>query len=195
MQACVLNADFTVHQIISLQDAVLLSQRQRDGKSVAVVLKRSETVLRGSELAPEILYLVKYVRKAYPKSISWSARNMKIRDHLTCRYCGVSAHESELTIDHLIPRSKNGLSTWENTVTACQPCNAAKGDRLLSDTSLSLIGKSPTQPTVMEFFQTLQTIDTKMLTAKSSEKKKNVWTKKVREFFESEAYQLNATQS
>lgn len=64
------------------------------------------------------------------------------RDDNICQYCGATSH---LTIDHIIPRSKGGLDTWENLVTACYPCNTKKGDRFLIETNLKL-SKQPKAP-------------------------------------------------
>jgi 5-methylcytosine-specific restriction endonuclease McrA len=58
-----------------------------------------------------------------------------LRDGFECAYCGAP---DNLTFDHVIPRSKGGRTTWENIVTACSPCNLAKGGRLLKDSDLGL---------------------------------------------------------
>src|SRR5262249_53364530 len=49
------------------------------------------------------------------------------RDNYACQYCGSGVR---LTMDHVVPRSRGGLSSWENVVTSCAPCNHRKGDRL-----------------------------------------------------------------
>jgi 5-methylcytosine-specific restriction endonuclease McrA len=56
--------------------------------------------------------------------------NVFLRDRFTCQYCGESLPTHDLTFDHLIPRSRGGHTTWTNVVTACSPCNLAKGSRL-----------------------------------------------------------------
>ena len=56
--------------------------------------------------------------------------NVFLRDRFTCQYCGEPNTASELTFDHVVPRSRGGRTAWENVVTACTHCNLAKGSRL-----------------------------------------------------------------
>ena len=56
-------------------------------------------------------------------------RGVLARDRETCQYCGTQPGKSSLTVDHVIPRSKGGPSSWENIVASCAPCNRRKGDR------------------------------------------------------------------
>ena len=74
-------------------------------------------------------------------------REVLRRDQNTCQYCG---SKKNLTIDHVVPRSKGGLHTWDNVVIACAPCNGKKGDQLLSLTQMSLkrSPKAPLHPVV-----------------------------------------------
>jgi hypothetical protein len=62
-------------------------------------------------------------------------KNIFNRDGYICQYCGKSFSAKQLTIDHIIPRSKGGKSTWENVVACCESCNRKKGNRLLSEIS------------------------------------------------------------
>ena len=73
-----------------------------------------------------LLTYVRIPRDAHRRKIT--RRAVFARDRWTCQYCG---HErGSLTVDHVIPRSKGGPSTWENIVACCAPCNRRKGDRL-----------------------------------------------------------------
>jgi len=76
-----------------------------------------------------------------------SRREVFRRDNHTCQYCG---NTKRLTLDHVIPRSKGGTHTWDNIVTACEPCNLAKSDRLLHETGMVLKSKlkAPIHPAV-----------------------------------------------
>ena len=77
---------------------------------------------------PVVIRLVSYVRvprDTHKRKIT--RRAVFARDGWTCQYCG---SRSNLTVDHVIPRSKGGLSSWENIVASCAPCNRRKGDRL-----------------------------------------------------------------
>ena len=76
-----------------------------------------------------VIRLITYVRiprDAHSRKIT--RRAIFARDRWTCQYCGTGHHA--LTVDHVIPRSKGGSSSWDNIVTCCAPCNRRKGDRL-----------------------------------------------------------------
>ena len=60
--------------------------------------------------------------------ISFSRFNVHLRDEFKCQYCGVQEQYSELTMDHVKPRSHGGKATWDNIVTCCKPCNTKKSD-------------------------------------------------------------------
>ncbi len=86
---------------------------------------------------PEIISLLTFDR--LPQSVvTFSRRNIFKRDRYTCQYCGRQPQPDELTIDHVIPRSQGGSSTWENCVLACVNCNHAKADRTPSQARLRL---------------------------------------------------------
>jgi 5-methylcytosine-specific restriction endonuclease McrA len=61
--------------------------------------------------------------------IKFSRFNMALRDHFKCQYCNIEVDYENSTIDHVIPRSKGGKTTWDNVVTCCTKCNSAKGSR------------------------------------------------------------------
>ncbi len=63
--------------------------------------------------------------------------NILLRDDETCQYCG--KHARDLTLDHVIPRSRGGQSTWENLVACCKQCNGRKGNRLLKEAGMKLL--------------------------------------------------------
>lgn len=77
---------------------------------------------------PEVLTLTRHDRPR-ESAVTFSRRNIFKRDHSTCQYCGGRPGSQELTIDHVIPRSHGGSSTWENCVLACVACNARKANR------------------------------------------------------------------
>ena len=91
---------------------------------------------------PEVIVLDRYDR--LPKvAVSFSRRNLFKRDCWTCQYCGIQPGGDELTIDHVVPRSQGGASTWENCVLACVTCNKRKADRTPPEAGMKL----PTTPT------------------------------------------------
>lgn len=95
-------------------------------------------------LVPEVILLTGFQRMP-PRTVKFNRRNIYMRDHYTCQYCGIRPPKEELTIDHVIPRSRGGRSVWENVVLACQGCNSRKGDLLPEDARMQLL-KVPKRP-------------------------------------------------
>ncbi len=93
---------------------------------------------------PEVLTLKHYDR-ARESAVTFSRRNLFRRDHNMCQYCGVRPGTAELTIDHVVPRARGGVSTWENCVLACVACNSRKADRSPAQAGMRL-RKSPIRP-------------------------------------------------
>ena len=77
---------------------------------------------------PSVISLKQYIAAA--KRPAFTRFNVFLRDRFSCQYCSVGGPASELTFDHVTPRSRGGHTTWENVVTACMRCNLGKGDRL-----------------------------------------------------------------
>ena len=86
---------------------------------------------------PEVIVLRTCDRFTRPKVI-FSRRNLFRRDRNTCQYCGTRYSTEELSIDHVVPRSLGGVSSWTNCVVACLACNARKGNRDLEAAAMSL---------------------------------------------------------
>ncbi len=82
----------------------------------------------------------------------FSRQNVYLRDLYTCQYCSDTIAGKELTIDHVIPVSKGGLTTWENSVTSCRACNTAKGAKLWKPL------KSPQQPDYWRLVNHIQNV-------------------------------------
>jgi 5-methylcytosine-specific restriction endonuclease McrA len=122
----VLNATFEPINVCSVRRAAILLL-----KSKAELLEHATWELRSEHTAmprPVVIRLVSYVkvpRDTHRRKIT--RRAVFARDGWTCQYCG---SRSNLTVDHVIPRSKGGGSSWENIVAACAPCNRRKGDHL-----------------------------------------------------------------
>ena len=85
--------------------------------------------------APSVVRLARQVRRPWTR-LALSRQGVFQRDGYTCQYCGVRPRE--LTLDHVIPRSRGGPNTWENLVTACPRCNGRKGGRLLAEAHMTL---------------------------------------------------------
>jgi 5-methylcytosine-specific restriction endonuclease McrA len=92
---------------------------------------------KAQALGKRVIRLVNYIKLPYEKlSQNRPSRAMIYkRDGHKCQYCGSTKN---LTIDHIIPRSRGGEDTWENLVVACMPCNSKKSDKLLVETNLIL---------------------------------------------------------
>ena len=121
----VLNATYEPINVCTVRRAVVLLLKEK-----AELLERGRWELHSesSTLArPVVIRLMSYVnvpRDAHRRKIT--RRAVFARDSWTCQYCG---SRSNLTVDHVIPRSKGGSSSWENIVASCAPCNRRKGDR------------------------------------------------------------------
>jgi 5-methylcytosine-specific restriction endonuclease McrA len=97
-----------------------------------------------SLLAPQVIMLTRYARRP-PQQVKFSRRNIYLRDNYTCQYCGSAPPRDELTIDHIVPRSRGGRTTWENVVLACVRCNTRKGNRLPDESRMSPL-RAPLRP-------------------------------------------------
>jgi 5-methylcytosine-specific restriction endonuclease McrA len=93
---------------------------------------------------PEVIVLAGYDRLP-SAAVSFSRRNIFKRDHYTCQYCGDQPGSEELSIDHVVPRSQGGTSTWENCVLACVACNKRKADRTPQQAGMRL-RRQPARP-------------------------------------------------
>jgi 5-methylcytosine-specific restriction endonuclease McrA len=94
--------------------------------------------------APEVIVLHDYDRVP-SASVTFSRRNIFKRDHYVCQYCGDQLGGEDLTIDHILPRSRGGASSWENCVLACLACNKQKADRTPEEAKMKL-RKPPVRP-------------------------------------------------
>jgi 5-methylcytosine-specific restriction endonuclease McrA len=87
---------------------------------------------------PRVILLIAYDR--VPKHrIRFSRYNIFARDRNTCQYCGRKFARGELNLDHIIPRSQGGISSWENVVCSCLPCNRKKGGKTPEQARMRLI--------------------------------------------------------
>ena len=94
--------------------------------------------------APAVVRLVQFVRR-HRVRISFSRRNVFLRDGHRCQYCNQSLPASELTTDHVVPRSRGGTTSWDNVVAACGPCNRKKANRTPAQARMSL-KRQPRRP-------------------------------------------------
>jgi 5-methylcytosine-specific restriction endonuclease McrA len=95
-------------------------------------------------LIPHVVQLLAFERMPR-QEVKFSRGNIYLRDHNRCQYCGRKFSSAELSLDHVIPISRGGKSTWENVVCACLPCNVRKGNKLLTECGVQLI-RQPVRP-------------------------------------------------
>ena len=148
MDQCVLlNADYTFLSMVNWKRAMCLIAKDK-----VQVLRQSERIIRTAKgivvKVPIVMKLVKLIRKLYLNRVPFSKKNVLVRDGFKCAYCGYDSRR--LTIDHIIPKSRNGRATFENCVASCKPCNNKKGGRTPSEARMYLKIKAY-QPTISEF--------------------------------------------
>ncbi len=131
-RALVLNATYEPLSIVSARRAVVLVLREK-----ADMVEEGDGALRSASVAvpvPTVIRLRTFVRVPYHRRVPLNRRAIFTRDDGRCQYCGASAEN----IDHVIPRSRGGLHTWENVVAACRRCNTKKGNRSPKEAGLTL---------------------------------------------------------
>ncbi len=94
--------------------------------------------------APQVVILTKY-GAIHQKTVKFSPRAIYRRDEYKCQYCQKKFKKEDLSLDHIIPKSRAGKNTWENCVAACVRCNNKKADRTPAEAGLKL-PKKPTKP-------------------------------------------------
>ena len=136
-QVLVLNATYEPLNIVSLQRAVVLLLKDK-----AEVLEAAGALIRSERLAlelPLVIRLVYFVRVPRRMPLPLTRRSLMSRDHFACQYCGSQPSKVQLTLDHVVPRSRGGRTDWDNVVTACIPCNQRKGDRRPKEAGMRLL--------------------------------------------------------
>jgi 5-methylcytosine-specific restriction endonuclease McrA len=126
----VLNADFEILHTVSLNHAIRMIVR-----GVAEVHEAADEFI-GNFIRPISVRLLKYVVTTwrFQRQPKWSKSGVLRRDKFICTFCGGKA----TTIDHVLPRSRNGKNSWKNTIAACSPCNNKKADRTPEEAKMPL---------------------------------------------------------
>ena len=104
------------------------------------VVRSQRSVIR----IPSVVVLKEFVKPQ--KRVAFTRFNLFLRDEFCCQYC---AAKGDLTFDHVLPRSRGGITSWENVVAACSPCNLRKGNRTLKQVGFQL-GRRPRPPNADE---------------------------------------------
>lgn len=143
----VLNQNYEPLSVCSVRRALLLILRGR-----AEAVEKLEVVVRSVSQefsVPSVVRLERYIN-APRRSVVLSKRNIFKRDRFECQYCG--KRDAKLTIDHVVPRTKGGPSTWENMVCACAACNNKKGEQRPEQVGLKL-RTQPKRPNSVSFMR------------------------------------------
>src|SRR5579864_4431338 len=139
MAVLVLNSSLQPLSVIPERRLVVLLSKQKVtfvDDSVRQLIEESIQARRLELERPVIVQLLANVR--VPRLVLQPTRsNILLRDDETCQYCGKRSRE--LTLDHIIPRSRGGLSTWENLVACCKSCNRRKGNHLPAEGGMKLM--------------------------------------------------------
>ncbi len=132
----VLNASYEPINVCAARRAIVLVL-----KGVAITEEINGHFLHSARLAmrvPSVIRLLEY-RRIPHQSRALSRKNILLRDRNACQYCGEVLSSTELTLDHVIPRSRGGASTWENLVACCHECNHKKGNHLPAEAGMKLL--------------------------------------------------------
>ena len=144
----VLNATYEPLSIVSVKRALVLLLKEK-----AELVECAEERLHAARISlpvPLVIRLVYYVRIPHQVTMAPTRRSVLQRDNHTCQYCGATSAQAALTLDHLLPRSRGGETTWENVVTACRTCNMRKGGRT-PDEAHMVLRRRPGRPHYLAF--------------------------------------------
>ena len=141
----VLNQDYQAIGVCGVERAFVLVLLQKAEMLTAHPKRRLQSIQRDYQF-PSIIRLRRYIHLPY-KRVNLTRHNVFKRDRNKCVYCGT---KESLTIDHVVPKSHGGRDTWENLVTACQKCNAKKGNLTPEQAEMPL-GHQPFRPSFVMF--------------------------------------------
>jgi 5-methylcytosine-specific restriction endonuclease McrA len=132
----------TPYRVISYERAIVLSFL---GK--VEVVEEYDELVRAPSLTIRAPAVVRQCRgrKAGKVRVTFSRLNVFVRDGFTCQYCRSTLDPRALNLDHVMPRSRGGATSWENVVTSCYPCNQRKAGRTPEEASMALM-KRPVRP-------------------------------------------------
>ncbi len=136
----VLNASYEPINICGARRALVLVL-----KGVARTEEEQGATLHAARVRmalPSVIRLLEY-RRIPHQTRALSRKNILLRDRNTCQYCGMVLCTSDLTLDHVLPRSRGGPSTWENLVACCHNCNRRKGNQLLHEMTDMALEREP----------------------------------------------------
>jgi 5-methylcytosine-specific restriction endonuclease McrA len=141
----VLNLDHSPVAVVPVQKAMVLLLLEKANILSTYELLEIRTISRSFEY-PAVIRLTQYKSIPY-RGVLLNRANLFKRDNGECQYCGSKRH---LTIDHVVPKSKGGKTSWTNLVTACNRCNVNKGDKTPEQAGL-VLRSQPFKPSLSYF--------------------------------------------
>jgi 5-methylcytosine-specific restriction endonuclease McrA len=144
----VLNLTYEPLTFVALRRAITLVMREKAEvvEAATGIVLRSARAIYEAPLVIRLRSLVRQRRGVY--NVPFSRKALLVRDRHTCQYCGVEG--GPLTLDHILPLSRGGGTSWLNTVAACPRCNTRKGNRTPEEAGMSL-RRAPFQPRIFGF--------------------------------------------
>jgi 5-methylcytosine-specific restriction endonuclease McrA len=145
MKILVLNADYMPVNVTTLKRGFKLVYK---GKAEVIKHIEGQPIITSTKTIarPSVIRLLKYVYLPF-KKVQLTRLNLYKRDGFKCGYCG---SYGDLTIDHILPKSRGGQNSWENLITCCHKCNVKKGDRMPEEVGFVLSHK-PFKPDYLFF--------------------------------------------
>ena len=135
----ILNSNYTHLEVVSWKKGLLLIMAEKVHPIEFYENEEINTTGGKSYMIPKIVVLKRYV-KLPDRMYRPNRRNIFLRDNYSCVYCKKQLESNELSVDHILPKSRGGKETWDNLVTACKNCNCLKADRTPEEAGMKLIG-------------------------------------------------------
>jgi len=137
-----LDSSFKPIEVISWEEAIILTWLKK-AWAVEYTDKWVHSAKKAFQI-PSVIVLFRYIDEKF-FTLPCTRKNILLRDENRCQYCTKHFREGDLTIDHVLPRSKGGANTWDNVVAACNACNQKKRDFLIENAPVSLM-RPPIKP-------------------------------------------------
>jgi 5-methylcytosine-specific restriction endonuclease McrA len=143
----ILNQDYSALTVCSIPKAFLLVFLKKADLVAESATEQLHSISQSFPM-PSVIRLHRYVYLPY-KGVMLSRQNIFRRDNNSCQYCGKT---EDLTLDHVIPKSRGGRTSWDNLTTACKRCNSRKGD-LTPEEAKMLLKIKPYKPSFVMFLR------------------------------------------
>lgn len=149
----VLNQNYEPLNVCNVRRAIVLVF---DGKAEILESRAAFVTSPSTSVAsPSVIRMVYLIRRPRPR-VKLTRREVFIRDGFSCQYCGRQVND--LTIDHVVPKSRGGGHAWDNLVSACKPCNHRKGGKSLGEARMTL-RSLPIEPRAGQYYTIERRLD------------------------------------